>query len=54
VHAVLLKHGWTLVKPGGNEYWRRPGKDRGWSATLKDRVFFCFTSGAPPFEAMIT
>jgi len=50
VRAVLQKHGWTLVKPGENEYWRRPGKDRGWSATLKDRVFFCFTSGAPPFK----
>jgi len=50
VRAVLQKHGWTLVKPGENEYWRRPGKTRGWSATLKDRVFFCFTSGAPPFK----
>jgi hypothetical protein len=50
VRAVLQKAGWTLVKPGENEYWRRPGKDRGWSATLKDRVFFVFSSNAAPFE----
>jgi hypothetical protein len=50
VRAVLQKHGWTLVKPGENEYWRRPGKDRGWSATLKDRVFYVFSSNATPFE----
>jgi hypothetical protein len=49
VRAVLQKAGWTLVKPGENEYWRRPGKDRGWSATLKDRVFYVFSSNASPF-----
>ena len=32
--------------PGENEYWRRPGKDKGWSATLKDRVFYVFSSSA--------
>jgi len=50
VRALLLKHGWALVKPGENEYWRRPGKDRGWSATLRGRVFYCFSSNAAPFE----
>jgi len=34
----------------GNEYWRRPGKDSGWSATLKDGVFYVFSSNASPFE----
>ena len=50
VGAVLLQHGWTLVKDGENQYWRRPGKDYGHSATLKNRVFFCFSANAKPFE----
>jgi len=50
VRAVLQKHGWTLAKPGENEYWRRPGKATGTSATLKDRVFYVFSSNAAPFE----
>ena len=53
VRAVLLKHGWTSlgVQPDGNEYWRRPGKtDDGNSATLKDGVFYVFSSNAAPFE----
>ena len=50
VQALLHKHDWTLTRPGENEYWRRPGKDHGWSATLKDRVFFVFSSNCWPFE----
>ncbi|HUT61005.1 MAG TPA: bifunctional DNA primase/polymerase [Phycisphaerae bacterium] len=50
MRAVLQKHGWTLAKPGENEYWRRPGKTAGTSATLKDRVFYVFSSNAAPFE----
>ena len=50
VRAVLEQHGWTCVKGGENEYWRRPGKTSGWSATLKDGVFFVFSSNAAPFE----
>jgi len=50
VRALLTRHGWTLAKSGANEYWRRPGKDSGWSATLKDRVFYAFSSNATPFE----
>ena len=50
VRALLKKHGWTLVKGGDNEYWRRPGKSSGSSATLKDSVFFVFSSSAAPFE----
>jgi hypothetical protein len=50
VRDLLLTHGWMLAAPGENEYWRRPGKDTGWSATLKDRVFYVFSSNADPFE----
>ncbi len=53
VRAVLQRHGWTLAKPAGsdgNEHWRRPGKTSGTSATLKDGVFYCFSSNAAPFE----
>ncbi len=51
VRAALEKAGWALAKPGENEYWRRPGKTAGWSATLKDRVFYVFSANAAPFEA---
>ncbi|MCI0629271.1 MAG: DUF3987 domain-containing protein [Phycisphaerales bacterium] len=50
---MLLQHGWSVARTsggGGNEYWRRPGKDRGWSATLKAGVLYVFSSNAPPFE----
>jgi hypothetical protein len=50
VRSVLRKHGWTLAKGGDNEYWRRPGKASGSSATLKDGVFYVFSSSAAPFE----
>lgn len=52
VRAVLVKHGWTSlgVQPDGNEHWRRPGKTEGNSATLKDGVFYVFSSNAAPFE----
>lgn len=50
VRAVLTKHGWTLARGGENEHWRRPSKTAGWSATLKDRVFYVFSSNAAPFE----
>jgi len=51
VRAVLVRHGWTCVRGGENECWRRPGKDRGWSATLRERVFYVFSSNAAPFES---
>lgn len=47
---VLRRHGWTLARGGANEYWRRPGKTDGWSATFKDGVFYVFSSNAQPFE----
>ncbi|MEZ6233429.1 MAG: AAA family ATPase [Phycisphaerales bacterium] len=48
---ILLRHGWALVRNGENEHWRRPGKAAGMSATLKDRVFYVFSTNAAPFEA---
>lgn len=50
VRALLQSHGWTCVKGGDNEYWRRPGKTFGWSATLKEKVFYVWSSNASPFE----
>ncbi len=51
--SVLAQHGWVRVKgggSGGNEYWRRPGKTSGWSASLKDGIFYVFSANAAPFE----
>jgi len=55
VRGLLVRHGWTRVREqGDNEQWRRPGKERGISATLRliDGVllFYVFSSSAPPFE----
>lgn len=51
VREILRRHGWQLTRGGDNEYWRRPGKDQGWSATLKDGVLYVFSSNAAPFES---
>ncbi len=51
--CVLIKHGWTLDRCGSeSEYWRRPGKTSGWSASFpgRGRVFYVFSSNAAPFE----
>lgn len=50
VREILHRHGWALAKGGENEYWRRPGKTHGWSATMKAGVFYVFSSNAAPFE----
>lgn len=50
VRMVLAQHGWSLAKEGENQYWRRPGKTSGWSASLKDGVFYVFSANAAPFE----
>ncbi|MGD0092903.1 MAG: AAA family ATPase [Planctomycetota bacterium] len=50
VRAVLTAHGWRLTRDGDNQHWTRPGKNSGASATLKNGVFYVFTSNAPPFE----
>ncbi|MBC7855410.1 MAG: DUF3987 domain-containing protein, partial [Pirellulaceae bacterium] len=47
IREVLRRHGWTLVREqsDGIERWRRPGKSRGISGSLKDgKAFYCFTS----------
>lgn len=49
--ALLIHHGWTLVRDGDNQHWSRPGKNGGTSATLKDGIFYVFSSNAAPFEA---
>lgn len=51
VRSLLQSHGWTCVRGGDNEYWRRPGKTIGWSATLKDKFFFVWSTNAALFEA---
>jgi hypothetical protein len=53
IRSILARHGWTLARSAGsdgNEHWRRPGKTTGTSATLKDGVFYCFSTSASPFE----
>lgn len=51
VRAVLERHGWVFESPGseGNENWRRPGKNDGVSATLKENengvlIFYPFST----------
>jgi hypothetical protein len=52
---ILEPKGWQpLYTAGdGNQHWRRPGKDRGTSATVSENgtgVLYVFSSSAPPFE----
>lgn len=49
--ALLMHHGWTLLRDGANQHWCRPGKTGSTSATLKDGAFYVFSSNADPFEA---
>ncbi|HYG77026.1 MAG TPA: DUF3987 domain-containing protein [Planctomycetota bacterium] len=50
--ALLRKHGWTQAGTRGErEYWTRPGKKTGISASVTDgAVFYPFSSNAAPFE----
>jgi len=50
IRSVLIKHGWKLSRPSENEYWTRPGKSAGTSATFNGQVFFVFSTNAAPFE----
>jgi hypothetical protein len=57
VRGLLERHGWQNTGRRGNvdgsavEYWRRPGKDRGQSATLFDNgCLYVFSLNALPFE----
>lgn len=52
--SVLEKHGWSSWNTNGTEYWTRPGKDWGVSATFDykgNNCFYVFSSNADPFEA---
>ena len=54
IRSLLVARGWKSLgkTPDGNEHWRRPGKEEdATSATLKDGVFYVFSSNAMPFEA---
>jgi len=53
VRALLERRGWKYIhSSNGNDYFRRPGKNKGsWSASLKDNIFYVFSSNAHPFEA---
>jgi hypothetical protein len=53
---ILVKHGWEPVGARANyQHFRRPGKDRGQSASLIDDKFFhVFSSNAYPFESETT
>lgn len=54
---LFTPHGWTLDHTDGDmEFWRRPGKDRSWSATAGPRsngenLLCVFSTNAAPFEA---
>lgn len=52
--GVLEQHGWRRVyQRGDGSYWRRPGKDRGWSASLgvvAPGVLNVFSTNADPLE----
>jgi hypothetical protein len=54
--AVLAKHGWEPVGArGAFQHYRRPGKDRGQSASLIDsKLFHVFSTNAYPFESETT
>lgn len=52
VREVLIQEGWKLShRNADNEFWTRPGKSSGTSASLRisDRVFYVFSSNASPF-----
>lgn len=54
VREILTGSGWVYAGTGGdNEKWRRPGKTKGWSATLRksDSCFYVFSSNAAPFDS---
>jgi len=55
VLALLERHGWVRDDHSHGEvvYFRRPGKRKGWSATLghvAPKVLYVFSSNAHPFE----
>jgi len=58
VESILQAHGWVntgrraTVNGDPGEHWRRPGKDRGQSATLiNGKRLYVFSTNATPFES---
>lgn len=58
VAGVLERHGWArtgrigAVNGTTTEYWRRPGKNQGQSASLiGGKIFYVFSSNAYPFDS---
>lgn len=52
---ILLPAGWQLVNSRGvREFWRRPGKREGVSATAGETAFCCFSTsaGLPTFDSI--
>jgi hypothetical protein len=51
---ILTPHGWVCVgRSGKEEYWRRPGKSEGSSATVNyadSGLLYVFSTNAAPFE----
>lgn len=48
---LLKRHGWSYVRGSDPEYWRRPGKTAGQSASiLGGNLLYVFSSNCPPFE----
>ncbi len=51
VHRLLRQHGWQLARRDvAGEYWRRPGKATGWSASMQNGLFYLISTNAEPFE----
>lgn len=53
IRELLERHGWRYLGTAadGNQRFRRPGKRDGISGTLRDGVFYCWSSSVPPLEA---
>jgi hypothetical protein len=48
---MLIGEGWTLqYEKGDTEFWCRPGKAEGISASFKGNTFYVFSSNANPFD----
>lgn len=47
--TILKRNSWTFVEKTneGAERWRRPGKEKGCSGSLRDGALWCFTSSTP-------
>lgn len=51
VRSVLEENGWKMVyRRGENEYYRRPGKNKGVSASFNGKIFYNFSANGDPFD----